>query len=185
MGQLDTDSTQGAAIWMTGIPAFVQGTLLRYAAGMTPQASPLRVTRIILLALVLGIATFAGVVVFLRFSSERELDPAVGRLLLLTLGVLAFAELPVYFLVRRQLLARAQSMKAEALELLSRDLTPQPLFSLTIIGAAMAEGLGLLGVLAVLLGAPLYALAAPLVAVLLILAQFPTRERLEQAVRGV
>ncbi len=152
---------------------------------MAPQASSLRVTRIILLALVLGIATFSGLVVFLRRSSERELDPAVGQLLLVTLGVLAVAELPVYFLLRKQFLARAQAMKGEALELLLQDLTPPALFSLTIIGAAMAEGLGLLGVLAVLLGAPLYALAATFLAVLLILAQFPTRERLEQAVRGV
>ena len=136
------------------------------------------------MALVLGIATFSGVVVFLRLRSERELDPAVGQLLLVTLGVLAVAELPVYFLLRKQFLARAQAMKAEGLELLLQDLTPPALFSLTIIGAAMAEGLGLLGVLAVLLGAPLYALAAPVLAVLLILAQFPTRERLEHAVRG-
>jgi len=151
---------------------------------MDPRAPSLRVAGVILLALVLGIATFASVVVFLRLSSEREFDPSVGQLLLMTLGVLAVAELPVYFLLRRQFLARARAMRDEALELLRQGLTPQPLFSLTIVGAAMVEGLGLLGVLAVLLGAPLYALAAPALAVLLILAQFPTRERLEQAVRG-
>lgn len=151
---------------------------------MAPQAPPLRVASVILVALVLAIVTFAGVVLFLRLSSERELDPAVGRLLMLTLGLLAVAELPVYVLVRKQLLARARSMETEALELLRQDLTPQPLFSLTIVGAAMAEGLGLLGVLAIMLGAPLYALAAPALAVALILAQIPTRARLEQAVRG-
>ena len=153
---------------------------------MAPRstATPLRITSIILVALVVGIVTFAGVVLFLRISSDRELDPAVGQLLLITLGVLAFAELPVYVLVRKQLLARARSMKTEALGLLLQGLTPQPLFSLTIVGAAMAEGLGLLGVLAVLLGAPLYALVAPALAVALILAQIPTRGRLEHAVRG-
>ena len=151
---------------------------------MSSQAPSLRVASVILFALVLAIATFAGGVLFLRLSSERELDPAVGQLLLITLGALAVAELPVYFLLRKQFLARARSMKAEGLELLRQGLTPQPLFSLAIIGAAMVEGLGLLGILAVLLGAPLYALVAPLLAVLLILAQLPNRERLEHAVRG-
>jgi hypothetical protein len=108
----------------------------------------------------------------------------VGRLLLVTLGLLAVAELPVYFLLRKQFLARARATRDEALELLRQGLTPGPLFSLTIVGAAMVEGLGLLGVLAVLLGAPLYALAAPALAVALILAQIPTRARLEQAVRA-
>jgi hypothetical protein len=158
--------------------------LRRYPSGMPPQATSLRITSIILVALVAGIATFAGVVLFLRLSSERELDPAVGQLLLITLGLLAVAELPVYFLLRKQFLARVRAMKAEALQLLLQDLTPQPLFSLTIVGAAMVEGLGLLGVMAVLLGAPLYALAAPALAILLILAQIPTRARLEHAVRG-
>jgi hypothetical protein len=48
----------------------------------------------------------------------------------------------------------------------------------------MVEGLGLLGVIAVLVGAPLAALAVPAVAVALILLQIPTRGRLELVVRG-
>jgi hypothetical protein len=151
---------------------------------MATHATPLRTTSVILVALVAGILTFAGVVIFLRLSGERELDPAVGRMLLAAFGLIAISEIPVYLLLRKQFLARARQAKDEALELLRRGLVPPPLFSLTIVGAAMAEGLGLLGVVAVLLGAPLYALAAPALAVALILAQIPTRERLEQAVRG-
>jgi hypothetical protein len=151
---------------------------------MASQASPLRVTVLILVALVLGISAFAGVVVFLRLSGERELDPAVGRNLLVVIGLLAVSEVPVYFLLRKQFLARARAGKEEALELLRQGLTPPPLFSLAIVGAAMVEGLGLLGVIAVLVGAPLAALAVPAVAVALILLQIPTRGRLELVVRG-
>jgi len=151
---------------------------------MASSTPPLRVTSLILFALVIAIVTFAAVVAFLRVTSERELDPTIGRALLAFLGVLAVAEIPVYVLLRRQFLARARSMRAEGLALLLRDLVPLPLFSLTIVGAAMVEGLGLLGVLAVLLGAPLAALAAPALAAALILAQIPTRARLEQALRG-
>src|SRR5262245_56927392 len=151
---------------------------------MVSQGPSLRVASTILFALVFGIVSFAGVVLFLRLSTEQELDPVVGELLLITLGALAVAEIPVYFVIRKQLLARARAMKFECLELLHRGMTPQPLFSLAIIGAAMVEGLGLLGELAVMLGAPLYALVAPFLAALLILAQLPSRERLEHAVHG-
>lgn len=61
---------------------------------------------------------------------------------------------------------------------------PPPLQALAILGGALAEGVGLLGVVALLLGAPWYALALPAVAVVLILAQLPSRERLERMLRG-
>ena len=151
---------------------------------MASRASPLRVTGVILGSLVVGIVAFAGVVVFLRLSGGREIDPRVGRMLLVVLAILTVSEIPVYLLLRKQFLARARSEKDAALELLRQGLVPQPLFNLTVVGAAMVEGLALLAVIAVLVGAPLYALALPALAVALILAQIPTRERLEQAVRG-
>src|SRR5262245_11872915 len=151
---------------------------------MALPATPLRVTSLILVSLVAGILAFAGVVAYLRLSSELELDPDVGGRILVVVGLLALSEIPLYLLLRSRFLASARAAKDEALELLRQGLVPKPLFSLTIVGAALVEGLGLLGVIAVLIGAPLYALAAPALAVALILAQIPTRERLEQAVRG-
>ena len=152
---------------------------------MAPRALPLRNARLIVLALVLGIVIFAGLVVFLRLSSDTALNPEVGKLLLVVIGGLAVSNSVVYFLLRKSFVARAQEAKAEALELLKQDAMPPQLFSLTIIGAALAEGVGLLGVVAVLLGAPWFALAAPAVAVVLMVAQLPTREKLERVVRGV
>ena len=151
---------------------------------MAPRATPLRITFVVPVAFVAAILTFTGVVAFLRLSSEHEPEADVGRTLLFVLGFLAVLEIPIYLLVRKQLLARARAAKDEGLELLRQDLVPQPLFLLLVVGAAMVEGLGLLGLIAVQFGAPLYGLAAPALAVLLILAQFPTRERLENVVRG-
>jgi hypothetical protein len=62
---------------------------------------------------------------------------------------------------------------------------PQPLFQLAIIGAALAEGFGLLGAVSLLLGASWYVLAAPVLAIPLILVQLPTRSRLEEQLRNV
>src|SRR5262245_2239820 len=151
---------------------------------MASRATPLRATGIILAGFAAGTVILTGVVTFLRLSGERELDPAIGRILLVVFGLLVVLEIPVYLLVRKQSLARARAEKDAALELLRQGLVPQPLFSLTVVGAAMVEGLGLFAAVAILFGAPLYALAAPALAVALILAQIPTRERLEQAVRG-
>lgn len=155
-----------------------------YAWGMPPRALPLRNARLIVLALALGILIASGVVVFLRLSNDTAMNPEIGKLLLVVIGGLALSNAVVYFLLRKSFVARAHEAQAEALELLKQDAVPPQLFTLTIIGSALAEGVGLLGVVAVLLGAPWFALAAPLVAVALILAQLPTRAKLERLVRG-
>jgi hypothetical protein len=150
---------------------------------MTANAPTLRSTQIILLALAMGVLTFAGVVVFLRLSSSKSMDPDLGNLLLVTIGGLAVSEIVVYVLLRRSFVARAAAARDESLQLLRQDRIPPSLQVLAILGAALAEGAGLLGVVALLLGAPWVALAVPVVAVALILVQMPTRERLERLVR--
>lgn len=150
---------------------------------MKAVAPTLRSTQVILLALAMGVLTFAGVAVFLRLSSSRSMDSDVGNLLLVTIGGLAVSEIVVYVLLRRTFVARAVAAREESLELLREDRIPPPLQVLAIVGAALAEGAGLLGVVALLLGAPWATLAVPLVAVVLILVQLPTRERLERLVR--
>jgi len=151
---------------------------------MSPQPLPFRNARVIVLALALGIVLFTGVVVCLRLSGEPATNPEIGQLLLLVIGALAVANTSVYFVLRKSFVARAQAAKGEALELLKHDAVPPQLLTLTILGAALAEGVGLLGVVALLLGAPWFALAAPALAVVLIVAQLPSRERFERVVRG-
>lgn len=150
---------------------------------MAAPAPTLRSTQIVLLALSMGVLTFAGVVVFLRLTSSTAMDSGLSHLLLVTVGGLAVSEVVVYVLLRRLHVARAVAARAESLELLRQGRIPVSLHVLALVGAALAEGAGILGVVALLLGAPWYALAVPAVAVALILIQVPTQARLERLVR--
>lgn len=150
---------------------------------MTPAAPPLRTTRIIVLALALGVLTFTGVVVALRLTSSPDMDPETAQLLLVVLGGLAVSEGGLYVVLRRNFVGRAVAAREESLAFLRQGLTPPALHTLAIVGGALAEGVGLLGTIAVLLGASWYALAAPILAVALILLQVPTQERLARLVR--
>jgi hypothetical protein len=149
---------------------------------MDAPAPPLRSTQIILVALALGVVTFTGVVVALRLTSNPDMDPERAKLLLVVLGGLAVSEAVVYVLLRRSFVARAKDSRETSLTLVRHGRIPLPLHTLAIIGGALAEGAGLLGSIAVLLGAPWYALAAPALAVVLILIQLPSQERLSRIV---
>jgi len=149
---------------------------------MDALAPPLRTTQIILVALALGVVAFTGVVVALRLTSSPDMDPEAAKLLLVVLGGLAVSEAVVYFLLRRSFVARARDSREISLSLLRHGRIPLPLHTMAIIGGALAEGAGLLGSIAVLLGGPWYALAAPVLAVVLILIQLPSQERLARIV---
>lgn len=148
-----------------------------------PAAPPLRTTRTIVLALALGVLAFSGVVVALRLTASPDMDPETAQLLLVVLGGLAVSEGGLYVVLRRSFVGRAVAAREESLALLRQGLTPPALHTLAIVGGALAESVGLLGTIAVLLGASWYALAAPILAVGLILLQVPSQERLARIVR--
>lgn len=151
---------------------------------MTSPAPTQRSTQIILLALALGVLTFTAVVVGMRVTTEPTLDPELGRLLLVVAALLAAGEVGAFVVLRRTFVARARAVREESLALVKDGRTPLPLHAFAIIGGALAEGVGLLGTVGLLLGAPWYGLAVPLLAVAAILLQLPTRERLERTLRG-
>jgi hypothetical protein len=151
---------------------------------MTNPAQPLRAARLILLALAAGVLIFACVASWLRATGAMPSETEIGGLLALIAAGIGVMQLPVYFVLRANLLGRARGQKEESLELLQQDRIPPPLMTLAIVGAALAEGMGLFGTVALLLGAPWIALALPALSIVLILAQIPTRERMERALRG-
>jgi hypothetical protein len=151
---------------------------------MAAHAPPIRTPQIILGALASGVVIFTGIVVFLRLEGVPLENPRVARLLPLFVILLAACELPVYLLLRRAFVAQVRAAREESLELVKQGKVPLQLQTLAILGAALAEGVGLLGVITVLLGGSWFVLAAPAVSVVLIVAQMPTRERLERVVRG-
>lgn len=152
---------------------------------MNPSSPPsLRSAQIIPLAMALGVLAVTGAAIAVRLSGSLVGNPQVTGVLTMVVAGLAATLLPVYFVVRRMLLARAQMQRAQARELLAQGQAPPALLSLVIVGAALAEGVGLFGAVTVLLGGPWFVLAAPGLALALILAQVPTRARFEALLRG-
>lgn len=131
-----------------------------------------------------GLLIFTGLAVFLNASASKPLNPEVAKILPVVIACVAVSELPVYVLLRKQLLARVTAERSASAELVEQGRIPLPLQTLAIVGAALAEGVGLLGGVTLLLGGSLYVLAAPALAALLIVVQVPTRAKLEQLVRG-
>jgi F0F1-type ATP synthase membrane subunit c/vacuolar-type H+-ATPase subunit K len=151
---------------------------------MAQQGSqPLGSLRMIVVALASGVLLFTVVAVFLRRGGTMPDDAELGGMLALIAAGIGVLQLPVYLALRARFRASARERKAESLALVKEGRVPPPLMSLTIIGAALAEGVGLFGVVALLLGAPWYALVLPALSIVLILAQMPSRERLEGALR--
>lgn len=130
----------------------------------------------------MGVVGLLGVTLFLRLSGSIPANQAAG-ILPVVLAMLALGELPIYFIVRKTFVARAVADRRGSLEILKQGLIPLPLQSLAILGAALVEGVGLLGTVTVMLGGPWYVLAAPVLAIALILLQIPTRAKLERLVR--
>lgn len=151
---------------------------------MAAHAPPIRNAQIILVALACGVLAFTGVASYLRLSGMEFGESEVARLLPLLVVVLAACEIPVYLLLRKAFLGPVKAARAESLGLVEQGRIPMQLQTLAILGAALAEGVGLLGVVTLLVGGSWYVLAAPLLSVLAILALMPTRARLERMVRG-
>ena len=103
----------------------------------------------------------------------------------MALGATAAGQSPGYTLGRGRFLKQLGEAIEAAREGLAAGILPRELAALTIVGAALAEGIGLFGgIVYFLTGSPV-ALAAPVVAVLLIIAQLPTRTRTENILRDL
>jgi hypothetical protein len=150
---------------------------------MSPRASSLRATQLVLVFLAAGMLVLTTAAALLRGAGLTPANLAVARVLPWIVVALAAAEMPAYLVLRRTLLARACASRDEALALAREGRIPGPLHALALVGAALAEGVGFLGLVALVLGASWYVLAAPLLAAALILAQVPTAEGVRRAVR--
>ena len=134
-------------------------------------------------ALAMGVALFAAVALVIDVAGP-EADPELANVLLAVLASMAVALIPVYFLVRRSFLSAARGQLAQREDRgrpgRGAELTiPEPIRILTIIGAALAESVGLFGTVIYMVTKAQLALIAPAVALVAILACMPTRGRLE------
>lgn len=157
---------------------------LSVSRGASPSV-PIRTTRLVLVALVVGLVVFAGTSAFVRSTMPPRAETDVVRVLPFVVGATFVVVAAAYLVVRKTTLARLAASKAEALELARQGLLPGPLHALAIVGAALLEGPGLLGAVTLLLGGPWYLVAAPLISALAIAVLIPTRAGVETLVNDL
>ena len=140
--------------------------------------------RIISGAMIAGVATF-GVVVLLLGNVVAS-QPSLGGLFMGILGLIAPAFLVAYVVLRGVMVRAARSQCEQSggvgmsLEALARAYAP-----LVIIRAAMAEGVGLAGLVFLLITGQKLLWVAPVVAIIILVAALPSRSRFDSFVQEV
>ena len=152
----------------------------------TETDAVLRVLRIIIAAMMMGIIAFGVVVAILVGADIVEEDAQLAKILLIALAAVGAAELPAYFGVRAAMLGNLRRAGGEGKPEDASSVSLAGGFNtLTLIGAALAEGFSLFGLVVVLVSGQWLALAAPLVGLILLARQFPTRDKFNQFVASV
>jgi len=126
---------------------------------------------------------FTAAAVFLRTSGSFGEGNQPPEVLIYVLFAVGMGNAGVYVVLRKAFVAQALANRETSVALLAEGGIPPQLYTLTILGAALAEAFGIFGLVIVLLGGPWAVLAAPAISVVLILLQIPTRGRLEELLR--
>ena len=147
------------------------------------QPQPIRTTRLILIALIAGLALLAGVATFLRATSDSVEAPAGLDVLPVVVLASFVGAAGVAFVVRRKFTEQARANRESSLALLREERLPSEVARACIVGAAIAEGPGLLASMTVLIGGPVYLLAGTVLSMAWIAFLIPTRERVEAMLR--
>jgi len=134
--------------------------------------------RLIIPAMAMGVIIFAAIVIFLITGGSMSTDPEPANLLLLVLAAFAVTELAAYVVVRKVV---AGNLRRRWLGRAVEDVPSEELVkwfqTLTLVGAALAEGLSLFGLVILLITGNWLAIAAPAIGLLLIARNFPTRDK--------
>ena len=144
-------------------------------------ALSLRTVQMILLALMSGGGLFATMAFVMRASVSP--NQALQMPLFATVLGAALVSTVAYWIARRTVRWRLALRRGAAQAELQSGIVPPELSGLAILGAALAEGVGLLGVVTFLLTHRWPALLAPGLAMALIALQIPSAERARQALR--
>lgn len=147
------------------------------------QPPTIRSTQIVLAALIAGLLAFAGVTTFVRLGMGPIESSDTLAALTIGVPVVFVVSAGTYAVLRRPMLAPVLADREAALALVREERLPPALQRATIVGAALAEGPGLLGTAVVLLGGPWLLIATPFVSIAWIVLLMPTRERVESIVR--
>lgn len=142
-----------------------------------------RQLRVVLSALAAGLILFAVVasIVELDVGDRDHLD-----ILIYIVPFLAIGNITAYLVIRSKLLAAARGRVARGRVVegeWAADLVPNELRTLTVIAAALAESVGLLGIVVFMLTRTWALLAAPAAAILAIVALLPSEQGLKDLIR--
>jgi len=141
----------------------------------------LRLPRLAIAGMAVGIITFAAVTVVLVAGGTLGTRPDLARPLLLALLGLGVAEVPGYAAVRQGILRRLRDAAVGGqMAPLPADVLARYYVTLTLVGGALAEGLSLFGIVIVLVTGAWWGLAAPAVGLALIALQVPSNARFGQ-----
>ncbi|UCG15081.1 MAG: hypothetical protein JSV19_07260 [Phycisphaerales bacterium] len=139
--------------------------------------------RVIIGAMLAGMIAFGAVAVVLGRQAD---DTTLATPLLVVLIVLSLGAVPTFVITRAVLRNRVRH--SYELRPPTEDQTGKLvpiLMTLTIIGAAMAEGVGLFGLVIYVITGTVWALIAPVVAILALVLQLPSRDKLNRFVADV
>ena len=144
----------------------------------SPNAPTLMTLRIIVIAMIVGVAGITGLFVAMASSGRAPVSTAPDAPFLPILAAICVAVVPGYILLRGLIVRQAQRRCSQVeSEPDIRNVLMMQYFSVTVLGAGMAEGPGLFGAVIYLLTQNSLALIAPALAVLVMLAMFPTDDR--------
>jgi len=143
--------------------------------GLQSPEAMVRTLRIIVFAMIVGVLAVTAVAG--GFAPLGAADEELKSILILVVVTMGVSGGLAYTLVRRQLLARACRQASEGSERGdTQDLAMQAYRTLVILGSAMAEGVGSLGAVAVLVTGFWPLAVVPLAAVILLAMNMPSRD---------
>jgi hypothetical protein len=137
-----------------------------------------RILRTIIVAMLAGVVGFGTIAVILVVGGYAGTQPQLATMMLAALGGLAVVELVGYTVVRAGITGNTRrSCQGQGPDLAPSEELLKGFQTITLIGAAMAEGLSLFGIVVLLVTGVWLALAAPAVGVVLIALQTPSRDK--------
>ena len=150
-----------------------------YRRSPQQMIASIRLCIISMLACLIG---FGGFTVYRKLTADASsFDPDMTNLMLGLLGALILMELPVYVIVRKRFTDKLRN-KYQACD--SRESQEEELvkgfLTLTLIGAAIVEGIGLFGIVITLITGTWLTIVAPAIGLMLLCLLFPSRDRYNQ-----
>lgn len=141
----------------------------------------LKTGQIIVLAMMGGLVSFGAVLAVLSQVGELGSAKLDATIPLGVVAALAVTEVPVYVLIRKGLIAKGREKLAGRRSAMGEPLLGEAMdvfLIMTIIGAAMCEGVGLFGLVVMLLTGNYFGALFAFVALALLALQLPTEARL-------